>query len=89
MAEPAVQQLVEALHDLESYGIVGCGGSWGLPRLPDGADDALVGHLAKGLRCAVQIRGCGPGAVPPGELAATVQELRAAVVLLQEWVVRG
>jgi hypothetical protein len=88
MPEPAVQQLVEALYDLEAFSVRGRGGGWGLPQLPAGADDALVEHLAKGLQIAARMRGGGPTAVSPAEIQTTTQELRAAVALLQEWVVR-
>src|SRR4051812_17424140 len=81
MAEPALLQLEEALHDLETFGI---GGRWRLaawPTLPALADSALMDHLARGLQGAVRVRGSGPTAFPRADLIATVRELRAAVAL--------
>jgi hypothetical protein len=87
MAEPVVQQLSEALDKLEEFGIGGPRGTRGLPQLPSPFDEALLDHLAKGLRGAVRIRGTGLQAVPLPDVASVTQELRAAVALLEEWAV--
>ena len=87
MPEPAVQQLSEALDKLEAFGIGDSPGTRGLPQLPSPFDEALLDHLAKGLRAAVWIRGAGLDAVPLPAVQATTRELRAAIALLQEWVV--
>ena len=87
MPEPAVQQLAEALQQLEAFGLVGPPGERGLPELPDRADDALMEHLARGLRSVVAIRRAGIDTVPTCRVAEAVKDLQAAVALLQEWVV--
>jgi hypothetical protein len=87
--EPAVQQLAEALQQLEAFGLAGPPGERGLPQLPEFPDDALMEHLARGLRSVVRIRGAGIDAVPTFQVAEAVRDLRAAVALLQEWVVPG
>ena len=88
MAEPAKQQLLETLHQLEALGIASPDGRQGLPRLPAPVDDVRLDHLAAGLRAAVRMRGVGLDEASPADVASTLRELRAAVALLQEWVVR-
>jgi hypothetical protein len=87
MTAPAVQQLLETLHQLEGFGICSPDGRQGLPQLPAPVDDVLIEHLARGLLAAVRIRAVGAAVAAPAEVATTVEELRAAVALLQEWVV--
>ena len=87
MAEPAVQQLSEALDKLETFGIGSRGPGRPLPQLPPPADDAVIDHLARGLRAAVRIQGLGIAAVSRDCVQGAAQDLRAAVALLEEWVV--
>jgi hypothetical protein len=84
MADPAKQQLLETLHQLEALGIASPDGRQGLSQLPAPVDDALLNHLARGLRAATRLRGVGMEQASPGEIAGTVLELRAEVALLQE-----
>ncbi len=87
MAEPAQQQVVEALQQLEVLGRHGAGYTGGLPRLPGPADDALLDHLAKGLQATHEGHGAEDETVRACHLARAVLELHAALALLQEWLV--
>jgi hypothetical protein len=86
-ARAAIQQLSEALDQLEAFGVGRSPGERGLRQLPDRADDALMEHLARGLGSTARITGVGVESASRFLVEQTVRELRAAVALIQEWTV--
>jgi hypothetical protein len=87
MADSVVLPLLRVLRQLAAYGAANAPRRHGLPSLPGSADAALLAHVACGLRTAHRVRLQPTAAEVPTWVGQAVQELRAAVALLQEWVV--
>ena len=87
MADSVVLPLLRVLRQLEACGTADAPRRHGPPTLPGGADAALLAHVACGLRTTHLVRLQPTAAEVPTWVGQAVQELRAAVALLQEWVV--
>ena len=85
MAQPGLEQLTEAYHQLWTLTAPQSPPRGPHQLLPTPAEDALLAHIALGLHATRRALQRPPPPDAPAHLARALEELNAAVALLQEW----
>ena len=85
MAQPELDQLGQAFQQLWRLAAPKCPPQGPHQLLPAPAEDALLAHLALGLHATRRALETPRPPDAPAHLARALEELNAAVALLQEW----
>ena len=83
-----IAQLAHLLRRVETLRAAGSARRPAPPAVPDLVEDAFMEHLSRGLQASKRVLRTPPGLKRNSHMANAVTELRAAVVMLEEWLVR-
>ena len=88
MPPPDIAQLAHLLRRVETLRAAGSARQPAPPAVPDLVEDAFLRHLSRGLQASKRVVRTPPGPERQPHIACAVMELRAAVAMLEERLVR-
>ena len=83
-----IAQLAQLLRRVETLRAAGSARRPVPPTVPDLVEDAFMGHLSRGLQASKRVVRTPAGPERRSHMVCAVMELRAAVAMLEEWLVR-